>query len=87
MKLTIKTNTTEQEVDIDQAWVWVRLERELGLTISQAAEKYEQGSTYTITYALWIASEATESYDDWMKTLESFEVVDDEGPKDSKPEA
>lgn len=86
MKLQVKTTTTEQLVDIDQAWVWVRLERELNLTISQAAEKYEQGSTYTITYALWIASETTESYDDWMKTLLTFEMVDDEAPKDSHPE-
>jgi hypothetical protein len=81
MKVQVKTKTTEYDVDIDQAWVWVRLEDELGLTVSEAQEKMASGSTKAITYALWIASEIDEPFNVWVKSLEGFDVIDDEDPK------
>lgn len=87
MKVHVKTKTTEYDVEVDIAWVWVRLEEELGLTISQVQEKMSSGSTKAITYALWVASEIDEPFNVWMKTLEGFEVVDDEDPKVTDIEA
>lgn len=80
MKIKYINNKTENTVSIDQAWVWVRLEDELGLTITAAQDKMADGSTKIITYAIWLASETETDYKDWIKTLETFEVVED-GPK------
>ena len=87
MKVHVKTKTTEYDVEIDIAWVWVRLEEELGLTISEVQEKMSSGSTKSITYALWVASDIEEPFNVWVKTLEGFEVIDDEDPKASDIEA
>ena len=83
MKIQVKTKTTEYEVDIDQAWVWVRLEEDLGLTLNQAQEKMTTGSTKAITYSIWIASEIEEPFNVWVKSLESFDTIDDEDPKET----
>jgi hypothetical protein len=82
MKVQVKTKTTEYDVDIDQAWVWVRLEEELGLTVVQAQEKMASGSTKAITYAIWIASDTEEPFNVWVKSLEGFDVIDDDDPKE-----
>ena len=80
MKVKYENNKTEYIADLDQAWVWVRLEDDLGLTVSEAQDKMGKGSTKIITYAIWIASEVETAYKDWVKKLGSFEVVD-EDPK------
>ena len=80
MRVKYENNKTEYTADLDQAWVWVRLEDDLGLTVSEAQNKMAKGSTKIITYAIWIASESETDYKDWVKKLGTFEVVD-EDPK------
>ena len=80
MRVKYENNKTEYIADLDQAWVWVRLEDDLGLTVSEAQNKMAKGSTKIITYAIWIASESETDYKDWVKKLGTFEVVD-EDPK------
>lgn len=88
MKVQVKTTKTEYDVDIDQAWVWVRLEEELGLTVGEAQDKMSRGSTKAITYAIWIATDTEESFKDWVKTLLNFDYVgDDVDPKEIADEA
>ena len=82
MKVKFTNNKTEYTVDLDQTWIWVRLEEELGLTLSEAETKIIEGSTKVITYAIWVASEIPTPYKDWIKNLETFEVID-EDPKAS----
>ena len=82
MKVKFNNNKTEYTVNLDQAWVWVRLEDELGLTVTEAQDRMGKGSTKIITYAIWLASESETPYKEWVKTLDDFEVVD-EDPKDT----
>lgn len=86
MKVKYINNKTEYTADLDQAWVWVRLEDDLGLTVTQAQDKMANSSTKIITYAIWIASESETPYKDWVKKLDTFEVADDD-PKDTQSEA
>jgi hypothetical protein len=86
MKVKLNNNQTELTVNLDQAWIWVRLEDELGLTVSEAQDKIADGSTKVITYALWLASESPKDYKDWVKLLKDFEVIEDY-PKVIDPEA
>lgn len=86
MKVKFINNKTEYTANLDQAWVWVRLEDDLGLTITEAQNKMADGSTKIITYAIWLASEIPTPYDSWIKNLEGFEVVDDD-PKATELEA
>jgi hypothetical protein len=86
VKVKYLNNTTEYTANLDQAWVWVRLEDDLGLTVTEAQEKMGKGSTKIITYAIWLASESETPYKDWLKTLGTFEVAD-EDPKDIPSEA
>ena len=83
MKVKFINNKTEYTVDLDQTWIWVRLEDELGLTVSEAQDKMVKGSTKVITYAIWLASEVETPYKDWLKKLGDFEVVE-ESPKDTE---
>lgn len=85
MKVKLNNNETELTVNLDQAWIWVRLEDELGLTVSEAQDKITDGSTKVITYALWLASESPKDYKDWVKLLKDFEVIEDY-PKAIDPE-
>ena len=85
MKVKLNNNETELTVNLDQAWIWVRLEDELGLTVSEAQDKIADGSTKVITYALWLASESPKDYKDWVKLLKDFEVIEDY-PKAIDPE-
>ena len=83
MRIKYINNKTEYTASLDQAWVWVRLEDDLGLTINQAQEKMAEGSTKIITYAIWLASEVETPYKEWIKKLDTFEVVE-ENPKDTE---
>ena len=87
MKIKYINNKTEYTAEVDQAWVWVRLEEDLGLTITEAQTKMQKGSTKIITYAIWLASEVETPFKDWVKKLDHFEVVDDDDPKDIPSEA
>ena len=82
MKIKVTTATTEYVVDIDQAWVWVKLEDDLGLTLTEAQEKMSSGSTKAITYAIWIASKVDTPYTVWLQDLTGFDIEDDADPKD-----
>jgi len=83
MLIDVKHAETAYQVDLDQVWVWVRLERELSLTITEAQKKMADSSTYIITYAIWLASDTEITYDQWLKDLKEFVVVDD-SPKATK---
>jgi hypothetical protein len=83
VKVKFINDKTEYTVNLDQAWVWVRLEDDLGLTVTEAQNKMAIGSTKIITYAIWTASESETPYKDWVKKLQDFEVVD-EDPKDTQ---
>ena len=72
----------------DSAWLWIELERELGYTVSQAAEKMSQGSLDVITCMLYKAAKANghtqlPNQKAWVTNeFDSFEVVE-ESPKES----
>lgn len=85
MKVKLTNNKTEYTVNLDQTWVWVRLEDDLGLTVTEAQDKMGKGSTKIITYAIWLASDSDTPYKEWVKKLETFEVVEDD-PKDLQSE-
>lgn len=76
-------------VDDDSAWVWIRLERETGLTFNQARDKMAEGSMGTIATLLWVLSKDAghtdlPNADDWARMqLDNFEIVEDADPKDS----
>jgi hypothetical protein len=90
-KITTKQGTN-YIVDDNSAWLWISLERELGYTMPQAAQKLVEGSLEVITWLLHKAaldSKQTElkTHKTWVEhEFESFEVVE-EDPKDSKTEA
>jgi hypothetical protein len=86
VKIKYTNNKKEYTANLDQTWVWVRLEDELGLTVTQAQDKMGEGSTKVITYAIWLAAEADVPYETWIKKLGEFEVVSDD-PKDMSSEA
>jgi hypothetical protein len=75
-------------VSDDNAWLWVEIERELGYTVSQAAEKMGQGSLDVITCMLYKAAKTAghtklPSQQAWVvNEFDSFEVIE-ESPKDS----
>jgi predicted RNase H-like nuclease len=84
--------TTKQDkkytVSDENAWLWVEIERELGYTVSQAAEKMSQGSLDVITCMLFKAAKAQNltqmpNQQAWViNEFETFEVVEDD-PKDN----
>jgi hypothetical protein len=89
MKYEITTQQgNKYEVHDDNAWLWIEIERELGFTISQAAEKMSQGSLDVITCMLFKAAKAQgktqlPNQQAWVTNeFESFEV-NDENPKDN----
>ena len=75
-------------VSDDSAWRWIELEREIGYTVSQAADKMSQGSLDVITCMLYKAAKAQgltklPSQQAWVTNeFETFEVVED-SPKES----
>lgn len=86
--------TTQQgnkyEVNDESAWLWVEIERELGYTVSQAAEKMSQGSLDVITCILFKAAKAKgltklPNQQAWViNEFETFEVIEDD-PKENSP--
>jgi hypothetical protein len=89
MKYEITTQQgNKYEVHDDNAWLWVEIERELGYTVSQAAEKMSQGSLDVITCMLFKAAKAQgktqlPNQQAWVTNeFESFEVIE-ESPKDN----
>ena len=79
-------------VSDDSAWLWISLERELGYTMPQAAQKMADGSLEVITWILHKAAldaKKTElkTHKSWVEhEFESFKVVE-EDPKAGKAEA
>ena len=75
-------------VSDDNAWLWVEIERELGYTVSQAAEKMGNGSLDVITCMLYKAAKSAghtllPSQQAWVvNEFDSFEVIE-ASPKDS----
>lgn len=89
MKYEIKTQQGNNYIVSDEsAWLWVEIERELGYTVSQAAEKMSNGSLDVITCMLYKAAKAQghtmlPSQQAWVTNeFETFEVVED-SPKES----
>jgi len=75
-------------VSDESAWLWVEIERELGYTVSQAADKMSQGSLDVITCMLFKAAKAAgntklPNQQAWViNEFQTFEVVED-SPKES----
>ena len=89
MKYEITTKQGKNYIVSDEsAWLWVEIERELGYTVSQAAEKMSQGSLDVITCMLFKAAKAAgntklPNQQAWViNEFETFEVVED-SPKES----
>ena len=76
-------------VSDDSAWLWVEVERELGYTVSQAAEKMSQGSLDVITCMLYKAAKAQghtklPNQQAWViNEFETFDVVSEPDPKEN----
>jgi hypothetical protein len=75
-------------VSDDNAWLWVEIERELGYTVHQAADKMAQGSLDVITCLLYKAAKQAghtqlPSQQAWVvNEFDTFEVIE-ESPKES----
>ncbi len=75
-------------VSDDSAWLWIEIERELGYTVTQAAEKMSQGSLDVLTCMLFKAARAMgktqmPNQQAWVTNeFDSFEVIE-ESPKES----
>ena len=89
MKYNVTTKQGNNYIVSDEStWLWVEIERELGYTVSQAAEKMSQGSLDVITCMLFKAAKAAgntklpnqQAY--VINEFETFEVVED-SPKES----
>ena len=89
MKYNVTTKQGNNYIVSDEStWLWVEIERELGYTVSQAADKMSQGSLDVITCMLFKAAKAAgntklpnqQAY--VMNEFETFEVVED-SPKES----
>ena len=89
MKYNVTTKQGNNYIVSDEsAWLWVEIERELGYTVSQAADKISQGSLDVITCMLYKAAKAAgntklpnqQAY--VINEFETFEVIED-SPKES----
>lgn len=94
MLWTVDTKTNGQyTIDDDRAWLWVLLERELGISFTQAQEKIANGSLEVITMLLYLASVLDGKTDlkmhqTWVEhEFVIFDVVADVDPKDIMLEA
>jgi len=74
-------------VSDDSAWLYIRLEQDLGHTHTQAQEKMSQGSLEVLTYLMYLAASIgghTEykTHQGWVENeFETFDVVSND-PKD-----
>jgi hypothetical protein len=89
MKYEITTQQgNKYEVHDDNAWLWIEIERELGYTVRQVAEKIDQGSLDVITCMLFKAAKAQSktqmpNQQAWVTNeFDSFEVIE-ENPKEN----
>jgi len=89
MKYDIKTKQGNNYIVSDEStWLWIEIERELGYTVTQAAEKMSQGSLDVITCMLYKAAKAAghtklPNQMAWVSNeFEGFEVVE-ESPKEN----
>ena len=89
MQYTVTTKQGNNYIVSDNsAWLWIEIERELGYTFSQAAEKMANGSLDVITCMLYKAAKAMgktqmPSQQAWVTNeFDTFEVVE-ESPKES----
>jgi hypothetical protein len=75
-------------VDAESTWLWIEIERELGLTVTQAVEKISEGSLDVLTCMLYKAAKAQgktqlPNQRVWVENeFEGFELVDD-NPKEN----
>jgi len=78
-------------VSDDSAWLWIRLERDLGYTLTQAQEKMSAGSLEDLTYVMFLAASSEElteykTHQGWVENeFDTFDVVSDD-PKDTPEE-
>lgn len=93
MKYEITTQQGEKYIVSDNdAWLWIELERETGLTMKQASVKMAEGSLDIITALLFKAAvidKKTElkTHKAWVQhEFDTFDVVS-EDPKAMKAEA
>jgi hypothetical protein len=89
MQYEIKTKQGNNYiVSDDSAWLWIEIERELGYTVTQAAEKMSLGSLDVLTCMLYKAARSMgktqmPNQQAWVTNeFDSFEVID-ESPKES----
>jgi hypothetical protein len=89
MKYEIKTKQGNNYiVSDDSTWLWIEIERELGYTVVQAAERISQGSLDVLTCMLYKAAKAAghtklPNQQAWVSNeFEGFEAVE-ESPKES----
>ncbi len=85
MKYEITTKQgTNYIVSDDDVWIWIEVERELGLTLNQALIKIGENSLDVITCVLYKAAKAAElteykTQKAWVQNeFASFEAVDDD---------
>jgi hypothetical protein len=89
MEYNIKTKQGNNYiVSDDSTWLWIEIERELGYTVVQAAEKISQGSLDVLTCMLYKAAKAAghtklPNHQAWVSNeFDGFEAVE-ESPKES----
>ena len=89
MQYTVTTKQGNNYIVSDEsAWLWIEIERELGYTVRQVAEKIDQGSLDVITCMLFKAAKAQgktqmPNQQAWVTNeFDSFEVIE-ENPKEN----
>lgn len=94
MRYTITTQQgTTYEVNDDNAFIWIGVEKATGYTFKQAIEKMSEQSLDVITTVLFLAAQLQgktelKSRDGWVQyEFAEFDVVTDDDPKDIQPEA
>ena len=94
MRYNVKTQQGNNYIVSDEsAWLWIELERELGYTVTQAAEKMSKGSLDVITCMLYKAAKEQgktqlKTQRQWVENeFETFDVVDEPDPKDNSETA
>ena len=90
--ITTKQGATYQ-VNDDNAFIWIGVEKQLGYTFKKAIELISEQSLDVLTMVLYLASSLQghtelKTRDAWVQTeFDSFDVVDDNDPKAISPEA
>jgi hypothetical protein len=89
MQYNITTKQGNNYIVSDEStWLWIEIERDLGYTVTQAAEKMSEGSLDVITCMLYKAAKAAghtklPNQQAWVvNEFDGFEVVE-ENPKEN----